>query len=98
MDPVVADKCLPTLVVGDKDELHRPFHGGEDWIGRIGLLVSGDKTHVPRRDPDESQHVVVAADSGRVPRSVLRNKENQYYSEGGVLRLRRREGAYTVQY
>ena len=33
--------------------------------------MSGDKTHVPRRDPDGGQHVVVDANCGRVPRCVL---------------------------
>ena len=49
MDPVVADKRLPPLFVGDKDEFYRPFRGGEDWVSLVGLLVSGNKTHVPRR-------------------------------------------------
>ena len=29
MDPVMADKCLPTLFVGDKEEFNRPFRKGE---------------------------------------------------------------------
>ncbi len=49
----MADKCLPTLFVGDKDEFNRPFCGGEGWVGLVGLLVSGGKAHVPRRDPDK---------------------------------------------
>ena len=73
----MADKCLPTLFVGDKDELNRPFRGGEDWVGLVGLLVSGNKTHVPRRDPNADRHVVVAADFGGVPRGVLPNGEYQ---------------------
>jgi len=48
LDPVVAEKCLQTLVIGDKNEFHRPYRGGEDLVGLVGLLVSGDKTHVPR--------------------------------------------------
>jgi hypothetical protein len=67
LDPVVEDKCLPTLVVGEKDEFHRLFRGGEGRIGLVGFLVSGDKPHVPRRDPDEGRHVAVAADCIRVP-------------------------------
>ncbi len=77
LDPVMADKYLPTLFVGDKDEFNRPFRGGEDWVGLVGLLVSGDKTHVPRRDPDEGRHIVVAANCGRVPRGVLPYGEYQ---------------------
>ena len=88
----MADKCLPTLFVGDKDEFNRPFRGGEGWDGLVGLRVSGDKAHVPRRDPDEGRHVVVAADCGGVPRGVLPNGEYQDHEEGGVLRLRRGEG------
>jgi hypothetical protein len=68
LDPVVTEKFLPTLAVGDKNEFHRPFRGGEDRVGFVGLLASGDKPHVPRRDPDEGRHVVVAADRGRIPR------------------------------
>ncbi len=37
----MADKCLPTLFVGDKDAFNRPFCGGEGWVGLVGLLVSG---------------------------------------------------------
>ena len=48
LDLVVADKCLLTFVVGDKGEFHRSFRWGEDWIGLVGLLVSGVKEHVPR--------------------------------------------------
>jgi hypothetical protein len=47
MDPVVADKCLPPLFVGDKDEFHRPFRGEEDWVGVVGLVVSGNKRMCP---------------------------------------------------
>ncbi len=53
MDPVVADKCFLTLIVGDEDKFHRPFHKGEDKRGLFGLFVGGNKLHVPRRDPDE---------------------------------------------
>ncbi len=53
MDPVMADECLPTLFVGDKDEFNRPFRGGEGRIGLVGLLAIGEKAHVPRRDPDK---------------------------------------------
>ena len=75
MNPVVAYKCLLTLFVCDKDEFNRPFRGGEVLVGLVGLLVRMDKTHVPRRDPDEGQHVVVAAICGRVPRGVLPYRE-----------------------
>jgi hypothetical protein len=71
MDPVVADKCLPILVVGDEDKFHRPFRKGEDMCGLVGLFVRGNKPHVSRRDPDDDRHVVVAANCGRVPRCVL---------------------------
>ncbi len=77
LDPVVADKCLPTLVVGDEDEFHRPFRGREERFGLVGLLVSGDKPHVPRHDPDEVRHVVGVAECGRVPRGVLPDRECQ---------------------
>ncbi len=77
LDPVVAYKCLPTIFVGDKDEFHRSFRGGEDWVGLVGLFVGGDKPHVPRQDPDEGRHVVVAADCGGVPWCVIPNKEYQ---------------------
>ncbi len=71
MDPVVADKCLPTFLVGDKVEFYRPFRGQEAGVGLVGLLVSGNKPHVSFRDPDEGRHVVVAANCGRVPRGVI---------------------------
>ena len=58
MDPVVADKCLSTLGIGDKDEIHWPFRRGEDMCGLVGLFVRGNKPHVPRRDLDEVRHVV----------------------------------------
>ncbi len=77
LDPVVAYKCLPTLFVGDKDELHRPFRGGEDWVGLVRLFVRGDKPHVPRRDSDEGRYIVVAADCRRVPRCVVPYKKYQ---------------------
>ena len=75
LDPVMAYKCLPTLFVGDNNEFHRPFRGGDDWVGLVRLLMSGDETHVPCRDPDEGRHVVVAADYDRVPRGVLSDGE-----------------------
>jgi hypothetical protein len=68
---------IPTLVVGDKDEFHRPFRGGEDRVGLVGLLMSGDKPHGPRRDLNESRHVVMAADCGRVSRDVFPDMEYQ---------------------
>ena len=71
LDPVVADKCLSTFLVGDKDEFYRPFRGEEDGVGLVGLPVSGDKPHVSFRDPDEGRHVVVAANCGRVTRGVI---------------------------
>ena len=74
---VAGDKCLPTLVVGDEDKLHRPFRRVEDICGIVGLCVCGDKPHVPRWDPDEGRHVVVAANCGRVPRCVLPDWEDQ---------------------
>jgi hypothetical protein len=43
----MGDKCLPTLVVGDEDEVHRPFREGENRVGLFGLLVSWDKPNVP---------------------------------------------------
>ena len=92
LDPIVAYKCLPALFVCDKDDFHRPLRGGEDWVGLVGLLVRRDKTHVPRRDPDEGRHVVVAANCGRAPRGVFLDRENQDHWEGGVLHLRRGEG------
>ena len=77
MDPVVADKCLSTLGVEDDHEFHRRFRRGEDRRGLVGLFVCGIKPHVPRRDPDEGRHVVVAAKSGIVPRCVLPDREDQ---------------------
>ncbi len=52
MDPVVADKCFPTLGFRDEGEFHRPFRRGDDKCGLVGLFVCGDNPHVPRRDPD----------------------------------------------
>ena len=75
LDPVVGDECLPTLIVGDEDEVYLPFRSGEDRVGLVGLIVSGDKPHVPRRDPDKGRHVVVAANYGGVPRGVLPARE-----------------------
>ena len=75
LDPVVAYKCLPTFFVGDKDQFHWPFRGEEDWVGPVGLFVSGDKPNVPLRDPDEGRHVVVVADCGRVPWCAILDRE-----------------------
>jgi hypothetical protein len=77
MDPVAADECLPTLGVRDEDELHRTFCRKEYMCSLFGLFVCGDKPHVPRRDPDEGRHVVVAANCGGVPRWVFPNWEDQ---------------------
>ncbi len=77
MDHVMADKCLPILIAGDKDEFNRSFRRGEGWVGLVGLLVGGDKAHVSRRDTYEGRHVVVAADCGRDPRDVLPHGEYQ---------------------
>ncbi len=82
MDSVVADKGFSTL--GDKDKFHRRFPRGEDKCGLIGLFVGGNKPHVPRRDPDECGHVVVAANCGRVPRCVLLDWEDQDHQKRGV--------------
>ena len=60
----MGDKCLPTLVVGDEDKFHRSFRRGEDMCGLVGLFMCGNKLHVPRRDPNEGRHVVVAASCG----------------------------------
>ena len=84
MDPVVADKCLPTLRIGDENEFYRPFRRGEDKSGLVGLFVCGNNPHVPHRDPDEGRHVVVAANRGRVPRCVLPDREDQEHQERGV--------------
>ena len=84
MDPVVADKRLTTLDIGHEDEFYRPFRRGEDMSGLVGLFVCGDKPHVPRRNPDESRYVVVAANRGRVPRCVLLDREDQDLQKRGV--------------
>ena len=73
----MGDKCLPTLVVGDKDIFHRPFRRGEGKCGLVGLFMCRNKQHVARRDPDEGRHVVVAANCGRIPRCVLPYWEDQ---------------------
>ena len=84
MDPVVADKCLPILGVGDEDKFLRPSRKREDRCGLVGLFVCGVKPHVPRRDQDEGRHVVVAANCGRVPRCVLQDLEEQGHQKMGV--------------
>jgi len=84
MDPVVADKYLPTLVVGDEDKFYRSFRRGEDRCGLVGLFVCGNKPHVSRRDPDEGRHVVVVTNYGRVPRCVLLDWEDQDHQERSV--------------
>ena len=61
MDLVVEDKCLPALVVGDEDKFHKLVSGGGDMCGLVRLFVCGNKPHVPRRDPNEVRHVVIAA-------------------------------------
>ena len=53
MDPVVADEFFPTLGFGDENKFHRPFRRGEDKCGLVEFFVSGNKPHVPRRDPVE---------------------------------------------
>ncbi len=85
VDPVVAGKRLETLVVGDEDEFHGPFRGGEDRYGLVGLFVCWNKPHVPLRDPDEGRHVVVAANCGGAPRCVFPEWEDRDHSERGVL-------------
>jgi len=47
MDPVVADKCLPTLGVGDKDKFHWPFRRGEDKCDLVGLFACGTNRMCP---------------------------------------------------
>ena len=84
MDPVVADKCLSSLGIGDEDNFHRSFCRGEDRCVLVGLFVCGNKPHVPRRDPDEGRHAVVAANCGGVPRCVLPDREDQDYQKRGV--------------
>ena len=49
----MGDKCLPILVVGDEDKVHRLFLKGEDKCGLVGLFMCGNKPHVSRRDLDE---------------------------------------------
>jgi len=70
-------KVLPTLVVGDEDQFHRQFRRGEDMCCLVGLFMVGNKSHVPRRDPDEGRHVAVAANCGRFPRCVLPDWQDQ---------------------
>ena len=77
MDLVVADIRVPTRAVGDEDEFHWPFRRGENRGGPVGLFECGDKPHVPRRDPDEGRHIVVAANCDRVSRCVLPYREDQ---------------------
>ena len=84
MDSVVANKYFPSLGVGDEDKLHRPFRKGEDKCGLVGLFVGGNKPHVPRRDPDEGWHVVVAANCGQVPRYVLPYRDDQDHQNRDV--------------
>ena len=77
MDPVVADECLPTLVVGDEDKFHRSFRGGEDGCSLVRLFVCGNKPHVSRRDPDEGRHVMMFANCGGVPHCIIPDWEDQ---------------------
>ena len=51
--PVVVEKCVWTLGVGDEDNFYRPLRWGEARCGLAGLFMCGDKPHVPHRDPDE---------------------------------------------
>ena len=79
-----ADTYLSTLGVGDEDDFHRPFSRGEDMYGLVGLVVRENKPHVPRKDPDEGRHVVVAANFGRVSLCVLPYREDQDHQKRRV--------------
>jgi len=83
MYPVVADICLTTLGIGDEDEFYRLLRRKEHRSGLVGLFVCGNKSHVPRRNPDEGRHVVVAANRGIVPWCVLPYREDQDYQKRG---------------
>ncbi len=77
IDPVVVDIFLTTLGIVDEDEFYRPFLRGEDKSDLVRLVVCGNKPHVPRWDPDEGRHIVMAANCGRVPRCVLPAREEK---------------------
>jgi hypothetical protein len=52
LDPVVVEESFPSFAIGNEDELHWPFGGGEDSGYPVHLFMCRDKTHVFRRDLD----------------------------------------------
>ncbi len=77
MDPVVADKCLPTLVVGDEDKFHRPFCGGEDGCRLVGLFAGTNRMCSAgriRMRLDMMWWPLIAAESHGVPSEIGRIK------------------------
>ncbi len=53
VDFVVAEESFPATGIGDENKFYRPFRRMEGRCSFVGLLMRGDKPHVPRRDPDE---------------------------------------------
>ncbi len=68
VDPVIAEICLSSHVVGNKKEFYWPF----DWLelqGRVvRLFVGGHKPHVSSRNANNCRHVGVASNCWRGPR------------------------------
>ena len=61
VDPVVAEICLPSHVVSNKDEFYWPF-GRLELHGRVvHLFVSGHNAHMSRGNANKRGHIVVAS-------------------------------------
>ncbi len=61
MDPILAEMCLSSRVVGNKNEFCWPF-GWLELQGRgVRLFVGGHKTHVSNRNANKCIHVGVAS-------------------------------------
>ena len=53
MDPFVVEECLLALLVGDENELRRPFGMREGICCLVLLFVRCYKEHLSSRDLDE---------------------------------------------
>ncbi len=68
VDPVIAEICLPSHVVGNKNEFYWPF-GWLELQGRVvRLFVGGHEAHVSSRNANKCRHVGVASNCCRGPR------------------------------
>jgi hypothetical protein len=78
---------MASLLIGDEDELDRPSCGGYVYVEVIHLFLDGYKAHVSFFYVDESLHVSVAMNLGKVPWGVLLDWEDHYHQKEGISSL-----------